>query len=87
MSPDLIKIATATGKVEAEILRSLLEANDIKVQLSYESAGTAIGLNVGPLAEVDILVMEDQKQQAEDLLDAYYEGRLEEDDPSVDGSA
>ena len=81
MSQDFVKIATAAGKVEAEILRSLLEANDIKVQLLYESAGTAIGLGVGPLAEVDILVSADQEAQAEALLSDYYSGNLEAEDP------
>lgn len=84
MSDELIIIASTAGKVEAEIIRSLLEANDIQVQLSYESAGTAIGLGVGPLAEVDILVRSDQQSQAETLLDDYYAGRLEEDDPQAD---
>jgi hypothetical protein len=79
MSDELVKIASAAGQVEAEILRSLLEANNIQVQLSYESAGTAIGLAVGPLAEVEILVRADQQTDAEALLDDYYEGRLDED--------
>ena len=68
MSEELVRIVSAAGKVEAEIIRSLLEANDIQVKLSYESAGTAIGLGVGPLAEVDILVRPDQQTEAEALL-------------------
>lgn len=80
MSNELIKIASAAGKMEAEIIRGLLEANDIQVHLSYESAGATYGLGVGPLAEVDILVRVDQQAQAEALLDDYYEGRLDVDD-------
>lgn len=79
MTEDLVKVTTAAGKVEAEILRSLLEANDINVYLSYESAGTAYGLGVGPLAEVDIMVKPEQQADAEALLDDYYKGRLDED--------
>ncbi|MGD8604234.1 MAG: DUF2007 domain-containing protein [Anaerolineales bacterium] len=84
MSEDLIKVATAAGKVEAEILRSLLEANEIHVYLSYESAGSAYAMGVGPLAEVDIMVKPEQQAQAEALLDDYYEGRLEDDSTNGD---
>lgn len=82
MSEELVKIASAAGKVEAEIIRSLLEVNDIQVHLSYESAGTAYGLGVGPLAVVDILVKPEQQSAAEALMDDYYDGRLEEEEPS-----
>ena len=79
MSEDLVKVASAAGKVEGEILRSLLEANDIQVYLSYESAGSAYAMGVGPLAEVDVMVKPEQQADAEALLDDYYEGRLDED--------
>jgi hypothetical protein len=81
MSKDLIKVASAAGKIEAEILRGLLEANDIPVYLSYESAGSAYAMGVGPLAEVEIMVKPEQQAEAEAVLDDYYEGRLDEDAP------
>lgn len=83
MKEDLVKVATAAGQVEAEILRSLMEANDIHVYLSYESAGTAYGLGVGPLAEVDIMVKPEQQAEAEALLNDYYDGRLDVDDATT----
>jgi hypothetical protein len=82
MSKELVKIASTAGKIEAEIIRGLLEANGIQAHLSYESAGATYGLGVGPMAEVDILVLAEQQSQAEALLADYYEGRLDDDEPA-----
>lgn len=73
-SSDLVTVAEADGQLEAEILRSFLVANGVQVWLSGESAGTAIGLNLGPLARVEVLVTAEQADQARRLL-------AERDDP------
>lgn len=52
----------------------MFEANDIPVFLSGESAGKAIGLGVGPLAEVDLLIPEENLSQAQKMLENYYRG-------------
>ncbi len=62
--------------VQAEILRGLLEANEIPVVLNQEGAGRAIGLGVGPLAEVEILVPESLLEQAQALWRAFQAGDL-----------
>ncbi|HEB64734.1 MAG TPA: hypothetical protein ENJ02_04235 [Chloroflexi bacterium] len=65
------------GGIEAEILRGLLEANEIPVVLSQEGAARAIGLGVGPLAETQLLVPKARLEEALDLLRAYRAGELE----------
>ncbi len=76
MDEDIVVIETTSGLIEAEILRGLLEANDINVWLSQESAGKAIGLSVGPLGQVDLMVPAIQADAAKKILDDYHAGRL-----------
>ncbi len=73
----------ASGDLQSEIIRSLLEAQGIPVLLSQEGAGRAMGLNVGSLGEVQILVPTSYKARAEELLRDYYSGRYE-DEPELD---
>jgi hypothetical protein len=67
-----------SGGLQGEILRGLLEANGIPVLLSQEGAGRAYGLTVGALGEVQILVPSSKKSEAEQLLQEYYAGDIEE---------
>ena len=71
-----VVIETVPGRLQAEILRAMLEAKGIAVWLSQESAAAAIGLAMGPLAQVDLLVEESQAQAALAVLDDYRAGRL-----------
>jgi hypothetical protein len=48
--------------------------------LIQEGAGRVIGLNVGPLGEVEILVPADQLVQAKQILEDYYSGEFSEED-------
>jgi len=77
MMKKIVLLTTVSGSMEAEILRSMLEANKIPVFLSGEAAGKAIGLGVGPLAEMELFVSEENLQPAQELLEAY----LQEPDP------
>jgi hypothetical protein len=65
----LVTIATAVDPVRATLIQSQLEAYNIRVLLSHESAGTAYGLTVGALGLVDVLVAEAQAQEAKAILD------------------
>ena len=64
------------GDLQAELLRGLLEAQEIPVLLSQEGAGRAIGLSVGPLGEVEILVRSEDLLRARQVLDEYYAGEF-----------
>ncbi|NIM95322.1 MAG: hypothetical protein GTO18_16630 [Anaerolineales bacterium] len=80
MNDEYVVVGTASGMMEAELIRGLLESNGIDALLMHESASTAIGLGVGPLAEVDIRVAKSQEEAAKQILDDYYSGRLATDD-------
>ncbi|HEY47383.1 MAG: hypothetical protein AMJ88_02325 [Anaerolineae bacterium SM23_ 63] len=80
MDEEIVVVETTSGLIEAEILRGLLEANDINVWLSHESAGKVIGLSVGPLGQVDLMVPAYQAEDAKKILDDYHAGRLMDHD-------
>ena len=70
-------LAVSAGDLQAELIRGLLEAQGIQVQLSQEGAGRAIGLSVGPLGEVEILVANTQLDEARKIMEDYMAGRYE----------
>jgi hypothetical protein len=73
----LVKVA---GELQAELLRGLLESQDIPVRLLQEGAARAVGLTVGPLGEVEIMVPNRNLSQARSVLARYYRGDFEEED-------
>ncbi len=82
--PTWVQVTTVQAEVHAEILRGLLEAQEIPVLLSREGAGRALGLSVGPLGEVHILVPDQFQTKARDIIMQYRSGsfeNLEMDDP------
>jgi hypothetical protein len=73
----LVKVA---GEFQAELLRGLLEAQEIPVRLLQEGYARAVGLTVGPLGEVEIMVPKRKLSQAHSILAQYYRGDFEEED-------
>ncbi len=71
-------VITVQGELQAEVLRGLLEAQEIPVHLSQEGVARAYGLGVGPLSEVDILVPEKFFQAAQNVIKKYQAGDFEE---------
>lgn len=66
------------GSGLAEVLRGLLEAQDILVLLSQEGAGHFVyPTTVGSLGKVQILVPVSQYEKARQILAAYQSGELE----------
>jgi hypothetical protein len=76
MNPEYKVIYVAFGPLHAETVRIMLEAAGFHVITRQESAGTAIGLTVGPLGEVNILVPEDEFAAAKKMVEDMDEGRL-----------
>ena len=72
-------VDTVQGRLEAEIVRGMLEAQEIEVQLSQEAGAAIYGLGVGPMAEVEVLVRETQRSEAESVLEQYHRGTLEDE--------
>jgi hypothetical protein len=77
MDDEIVIVDSIPDNLEAEILRGLLLSYGIDVLLSRESASAAIGLTIGPFAEVDILVPKSQFDRAKKILRDYYTGNLE----------
>jgi len=64
-----------SGSIDAEIVRGLLESQGIKVILSQEGAGRAIGLTIGSMGGTQILVPLKQLAEAQEILEDYYRSR------------
>ena len=78
MTEDRLEVLdTVSGNFQAEIIRGMLEAQDIRVALSQEGAGSVLAVNVGPLGDVQILVPSSQLERAKKVLDDYYSGAAE----------
>lgn len=70
-------VAEVAGPLQAEMLRGLLEAQEIPVILSQEGAGRAYGLTVGLLGRVQLLVPTSALERARQVLDEYDAGYFE----------
>lgn len=61
-----------SGRFEAEMLKSYLEAEGIEVQLFQEGAGQDLyPVTFGPLAMVQVFVPNDKINDARSILDSY----------------
>jgi len=69
-----ITLDTVQGDLEAELIKGMLEAQEIPVLLSREGAGRAFGLTVGPMGEVEILVPKVLENDAKKILEQYKNG-------------
>jgi hypothetical protein len=79
VSDNIVAIESTAGMINANLLKSLLEAQGIEVWLSHESASTAVGLGVGPTAEVQIMVREDQAQLAREIVQDFRAGKYSDE--------
>ncbi len=65
-------VVTAAGMPQAELLRSVLEAQGIQTMLSQEGWGHAMGLTVGSMGRVEVLTPASQVAEARQILEEYY---------------
>lgn len=75
-----VVISKVAGELQAELIRGLLEAQEIPVTLVQEGAGRAIGITTGPLGEVEILVPQQNARQSQEIISDYLAGKLEDSD-------
>ena len=80
MNDDYVRVEVSAGLLEAEIVKAMLESHGIDVFLAHEGAASAIGLTIGPLAQVEVLVPKAQEEEASEILERYHSGSLEEQD-------
>jgi Putative prokaryotic signal transducing protein len=80
---ELVKVETVSGLMEAEILRGLLEAAGVMVELSHEAALSVYSLGVGRMARVEVMVRAEQEDLARKVIQEYHAGTLDTpDDPA-----
>ena len=71
-------VYVASGNIEAESVRILLESFGLKAFTNQEYAGKTYGLTIGPLGMVEVLVPEDQVEEAKKIIQAMDAGNLED---------
>lgn len=76
IEPELVEVYRAWGGPQAELVRSLLEANGIECALEGEGKNRVYNLTVGPMAEVRIMVEADDVEAAENILQAADRGEF-----------
>ncbi len=70
----------AANSMEAEIVKSRLEADGIPAIISSEAAGQIYGLTIGGLASAKVLVPAPLADRAIALLESDVDGEVEFDD-------
>lgn len=83
MNHKFIKVYAGNGQLDADMIRAFLESMQIHATTSRESVGSIYGFNVGPLGEVDILVPQEEVEEALDILRRMEEGEFEENSSGI----
>ena len=65
------KATEVNGRLEAEMLKSFLEAEGVPVELFQEGAGQAFAVNIGALGVVQVFVPKDKLAEAMPLIEAF----------------
>jgi hypothetical protein len=66
---NLICVATVYGQMQAQVLKTKLEAAEIPVMLQYESYGLVLGLTVDGMGQVRVMVPEELADEACQVLE------------------
>jgi hypothetical protein len=66
--PGLVTVYTASGQLQAQVIKTKLESAGIPALLDYESAGIVLGITVDGLGEVRVMVAENLAEEARTLL-------------------
>jgi uncharacterized hydantoinase/oxoprolinase family protein len=74
------------GELQAELIRGILEAQEIEVVLSQEGIGRVYATTVGAFGRVQILVSAKDVSLARQILDQYYSNEPS-DELSGDGQS
>lgn len=73
----LEKVYTASGQIQAHVIKGRLESEGIPVLLRYDSGSTVFAFTVDGLGEVEILVPRKEAARARKIL-SQSEKRTEE---------
>lgn len=80
IGPELVEVHRAWGGPQAELIRSLLEANGIECVLFGEGQNRVYNFTVGAMAEVRLLVKPGDVEAARSLLQAADRGEFTYED-------
>lgn len=75
---DFVCVYNASGQLDAEMMKNLLESFGIYSIILGESAGSVYGLTVTPTGKVEVLVDKKEVQSAKDIIQRYESGELED---------
>ena len=64
----LEKVYTASGQIQAHVIKGRLESEGILVLLRYDSGSTVFGFTVDGLGEVEVLVPQEEAARARQIL-------------------
>ena len=74
------KLTEVQGRLEAELIESYLEANDVDVELIQEAIGHSVyPVTIDGLGRVQIFVSKEKLELARELLKAFEEGSNQEE--------
>ncbi len=73
----LVNVYKAAGQLEAEMIKTFLESQEIPATLNQESVGRTIGLSAGRLGEVQVLVPNSRVEEAIEVLKDMSEGKYD----------
>jgi hypothetical protein len=75
---DFVVVYKAQGELEANVIKSHLECEEIPVMLQYESVGRVFGLTVDGLGEVRVLVPQELAEEAKQIIKPLEFGEADE---------
>jgi hypothetical protein len=70
---ELVEVYKAQGEIEAQMILSVLEGHGVDAMLSGESVRLTHGITVDGLAEVKILVREEDQSRAREVISAFLD--------------
>ena len=68
-----VEVTESLSPLEADVIKSRLEAADIPALIEQEAIGAVMGLTVGPLGSAKVLVPETMANQALELLSETFD--------------
>ncbi|HOJ01950.1 MAG TPA: DUF2007 domain-containing protein [Anaerolineaceae bacterium] len=75
---DFESVYSASGRLDGEMMKNLLESFEIQCVLLGESVGSTYGLTVTPVGKVEVMVHSADVERAEQIIQEYQNGLLEE---------
>jgi hypothetical protein len=70
----LVEVFIAQGEVQAQLIRAMLEGDGIESMFQGEAIRLTHGITVDGLAEVKILVREEDEDRAREIIETFLDG-------------